>query len=232
MSYRSSSFHRSFHILFACALLVLGTLLTGCANLSKTEKGAAVGAGAGAVVGGAIGKAVGSTAKGAIIGAVVGGTAGAVIGQQMDKQAEALDDDLDDATVQRVGEGIVVTFDSGILFDFDSASLRPEARSNLRDLAESLSDYENTDVLIVGHTDATGPDDYNYRLSERRASSAAAYLMDQGLRPGRITTLGKGEQEPVASNDTEAGRQQNRRVEVAIYASEAYREALQDSQSD
>lgn len=204
-----------------------GLTLAGCASLSNTEKGAAAGAGAGAVVGGIIGKAVGSTAKGAIIGAVVGGTAGAVIGQQMDKQAAELEDELEDADVQRVGEGIVVTFDSGILFDFDSSALRAEARENLRDLAGSLSEYENTEVLIVGHTDAVGSDSYNYRLSERRAEAAADYLMSLGMRPSRVSTTGKGEAEPIASNDTEYGRQQNRRVEVAIYASEEYREELE-----
>ncbi len=205
-------------------LLAAGLTLAGCKSLSNTEKGAAVGAGAGAVVGGAIGHATGSTAKGAIIGAVVGGAAGAIIGQQMDKQAKELEEDLEDAEVERVGEGIQITFDSGILFDFDSSALRPEARQNLRDLAQSLKQYDNTDLLIVGHTDAVGSDDYNYRLSERRAEAAMVYLMELGVSRGRVTTIGKGENEPVASNDTEAGRQENRRVEIAIYANEAFRE--------
>jgi len=200
--------------------------LSGCASLSNTEKGAAVGAGAGAVVGGVIGKVAGSTAKGAIIGAVVGGAAGAVIGQQMDKQAAELEKELEDAEIERVGEGIQVTFNSGILFGFDSADLRPEARENLQTLAESLRDYPNTDVMVVGHTDAQGSDAYNQGLSERRAGSAANYLISQGVPRNRITMMGKGESEPVASNDTEAGRQQNRRVEVAIFADEEYREQV------
>ena len=223
--------HR-FYTRLTTALLVFSlTLLglTGCASLSNTEKGAAVGAGAGAAVGGAIGKATDSgTAKGAILGAVIGGTAGAIIGQRMDKQAEELEEDLPAADVERVGEGIQVTFDSGILFDFDSAALRPTARNNLRDLAESLQDYEGTDVLIVGHTDAVGSDEYNYRLSERRANAAASYLYDLGIQPSRVTTVGRGETEPVATNETDYGRQQNRRVEIAIYASEEYREELQE----
>lgn len=219
--------------------LILGlTLFTGCASLSNTEKGAAGGAGAGAVVGGAIGKATGSTAKGAIIGAVVGGTAGAIIGQQMDKQAKELEGELEGAEVATVedpetGEtaGIEVTFDSALLFDFDSADLRSGARSDLADLAQSLEKYPKTNLLIVGHTDATGSENYNQILSERRANSAASYLMDHGVVPSRITTLGKGETEPVASNETDYGRQQNRRVEVAIYASEEYREeAAQQAQ--
>ncbi len=219
------SLHRIFSFL-AVVLLAASLTLAGCKSLSNTEKGAVVGAGAGAVVGGAIGHATGSTAKGAIIGAVVGGAAGALIGQQMDKQAKELEEDLEGAEVERVGEGIQITFDSGILFDFDSSALRPEARQNLRDLAQSLQQYDNTDLLIVGHTDAVGRDDYNYRLSERRANAAAAYLMELGVSRDRITTIGKGENEPVASNDTDAGRQQNRRVEVAIYASEEFREEV------
>ena len=211
---------------FSFMLLFFGLTVGGCASMSNTEKGAAAGAGAGAVIGGAIGKAAGGTAKGAILGAVLGGTAGAIIGQQMDKQAEELEDDLEDAEVERVGEGILVTFDSGILFDFDSAALRPASRDNLSQLAESLRDYPNSDVMIVGHTDTRGTEDYNYRLSVRRADAAADYLMQQGIPAERITTLGKGENEPVATNETDYGRQQNRRVEVAIYASEEYREEV------
>jgi outer membrane protein OmpA-like peptidoglycan-associated protein len=212
--------------LLALSLVLVG--LSGCSSLSNTEKGAAVGAGAGAAAGAAIGKVTDkSTAKGAILGAVIGGTAGAIIGQRMDKQAEELEEELPAADVERVGEGIQVTFDSGILFDFDSAALRPEARSNLRDLAQSLQEYGDTDLLIVGHTDSKGSDEYNYELSERRANSAATYLYEQGIQPSRVTTVGRGETEPVASNDTEYGRQQNRRVEIAIYASEEYREDVQ-----
>lgn len=187
-----------------------------------------MGVGAGAVVGGIIGHATGSTATGAIIGAAVGGTAGALIGREMDKQAEELQEELgDDAYVQRIGEGIAVTFRSGILFDFDSSTLRPEAMENLRDLAESLQDYPETDILVVGHTDSRGSPDYNLRLSQRRAQSAADYLLSRGLEPGRVATQGLGQTEPVADNATEDGRQQNRRVEIAIYASEEYRAEME-----
>lgn len=210
------------------AILVVGLLAGGCASLSNTEKGAIIGAGAGAAGGAAIGKAAGGTAEGAILGAVVGGTAGAIIGQRMDRKAEELNEELENAQVERVGEGIKVTFDSGILFDFDSASLRDEARQNLREFAESMTDFEDTNILVVGHTDARGPDSYNQDLSERRAQSATSYLVEQGLASGRITSVGKGETEPVATNETPEGRQQNRRVEVAIYANEEYRERVQD----
>lgn len=212
-------------------LLVLltgwGLFAAGCSSLSNTERGAAIGAGAGGAAGAAVGKATGdNTAEGAIIGAIVGGTAGAIIGQRMDRQAEALEDDLEHAEIERVGEGIKVTFDNALLFDFDSSDLRMEAQANLRDLAGSLQDFDDTEVLIVGHTDSQGAESYNQHLSERRASAAAEYLIERGLRPSRVSTLGKGELEPMSSNDTSAGRQENRRVEVAIYASEEYREEV------
>ena len=196
-------------------------VLAGCAT--KTQTGAVVGAAGGAVLGGAVGAAAGSTAKGAIIGAVVGGVAGTIIGAQMDKQAKELEQNIKGATVERVGEGIQVTFASGLLYDFDSDVVRPEAQANLRELAASLDKYPGSDVLIVGHTDALGTSSYNQSLSERRASAASLYLASQGVARSRIATRGLGEAEPVAGNDTEAGRQRNRRVEVAIYASEAYR---------
>jgi outer membrane protein OmpA-like peptidoglycan-associated protein len=195
--------------------------------MTNAEKGAAGGAAAGAVLGGVIGNnAGGSTAKGAIIGAVVGGTAGALIGQRMDRQAAELEDDLQNASVERVGEGIQVTFDSGLLFDFDSAELRAQARANLADLAASLSEFPETEVLVVGHTDSQGTDAYNQTLSERRAESAKLYLVRQGIAPSRVEAMGRGETEPVATNDTEAGRQENRRVEVAIFASEEYQQRM------
>ena len=188
-------------------------------NMGNRERGAVIGAGGGAVAGGVIGNQVGNTAAGAIIGAAIGGAAGAIIGHQMDQQAEELDD-IAGADVQRVGEGIVVTFDSGILFDFDSDALKSNARSNLSELAASLQRHPDVDVMIVGHTDATGTDDYNMNLSYRRANSAAQYLQQQGVASSRIETAGRGESEPIASNDDDAGRAENRRVEVAIFASE------------
>jgi len=197
----------------------------GCATWGKQEKGAVIGAAGGAVLGGAVGHATGSTARGAIIGAVVGGAGGALIGRRMDKQAEELARELPPGTqVSRVGEGIAVTFEDGILFPFDSSTLKPEARDNLRELADSLRENARTDVLIVGHTDSTGRPDYNQSLSQRRARSAADYLSGQGIAGGRLRTDGRGEGEPIGSNDNEAGRQRNRRVEVAIYADKEWRE--------
>jgi outer membrane protein OmpA-like peptidoglycan-associated protein len=213
------------------AVLALAVFLTGtasgCASLNRQERGAIIGAATGAAVGGAVGKVAGSTTKGVIIGAVVGGAAGAIIGRQMDQKAEELEGELENAEVERVGEGILVTFDSGILFDFDSYRLRAEARSNLTELATSLGDMSSdVELLVAGHTDSVGTDDYNFMLSERRAQAAADFLMTQGIPPARINITGLGETEPVASNDTETGRQENRRVEVAIYASEEHREEI------
>lgn len=207
-------------------VLAITLITAGCSSLSRTERGAIIGAGAGGAIGGVIGNQTGSTARGAIIGAAVGGVVGAIIGNQMDKQAGELAQNIPGAKVERVGEGIQVTFASGLLFDFDSDRVRAEAAQNLRNLAASLDKYPNTDLLIVGHTDSDGPDSYNWDLSERRASSAASYLGTQGVARARLRTVGRGETEPVATNDSEAGKQQNRRVEVAIYASEAYRNQL------
>lgn len=207
--------------------LALGSMvLGGCASLNNKEKGAIIGAGAGAAAGGAIGRANGSTAKGAIIGAAVGGTIGAVIGHQMDQQAKELEQNIPGATVERVGEGIQVTFESGLLFDYDSDKIKPEAAKNLSNLAASLGKYPNSSLLIVGHTDAAGSDSYNQGLSERRAASTVSYLVGQGVASSRVKAMGLGESEPVAPNDTEANMAKNRRVEVAIYASEAYRNQL------
>jgi outer membrane protein OmpA-like peptidoglycan-associated protein len=201
-------------------LAALAPLATGCA-MNKTAKGAIIGAGAGGAAGAVIGHATGSTVRGAIIGAAVGGAAGAIIGHQMDKQAQELAYDLPGATVSRVGEGIAVTFPEGTLFGFDSDQLQPAARDNMRRFAASLQKYPNTRTLIVGHTDSDGSAAYNLDLSDRRALSAASFIAAEGVDRARITTAGRGEAEPIATNATDAGRQQNRRVEVAIYAKDA-----------
>ncbi len=212
---------------FLVALLVASTGIAGCANLSRTEQGAATGAGAGAVIGGVVGARYGDTAKGAIIGAAVGGTAGAIIGQQMDRQARELEEELEGARVERVGEGIAIAFDSAILFGFDSSELSAAARRNLGDLAQSLQQYPNTEVTVIGHTDSVGSADYNLGLSQRRAESAANFLASRGINRSRLTTVGRGLHEPIESNETTYGRQQNRRVEVTITATEEYVQELE-----
>jgi outer membrane protein OmpA-like peptidoglycan-associated protein len=207
----------------AFALLALG--VSACASFGKKGEGVLVGAGVGGAVGAVIGNQTGSTARGAIIGAAVGGVAGGIIGHQMDQQAKEIQQNIPGATVVRVGEGIAVTFASSMLYDFDSDVVLSTAATNLRNLAGSLGKYPNTDVLIVGHTDATGSADYNQGLSQRRATASANYLIAQGVAATRVRTAGRGEMEPIAANDTEAGRQTNRRVEIAIVANEAARKS-------
>jgi outer membrane protein OmpA-like peptidoglycan-associated protein len=214
-----------------CALLLFSTVAVGCSSMNSTSRGAVIGAGAGGAVGGVIGRATGNTAQGAIIGAAVGGAAGAIIGRQMDQQAEELDEELANAEVTPIedpqtGEtaGIAVTFDNAILFDFGKSTLKPQARADLSELAASLQRYDNTDVVVYGHTDDVGSDSFNMSLSEQRAESAASYLMSQGIPRYRITTVGKGETEPIATNSTDQGRALNRRVEIAIFANEAFQQ--------
>lgn len=216
---------RTARITLALAVLIpFG--MGGCASLNNTGRGAAIGGGAGAAVGAVIGNQTGSTARGAIIGAVVGGTAGAIIGRRMDQQAAELAAQIPGAEVVRIGEGIAVIFDSGLLYDFDSDAVRPAARTNLENLASSLQQYPESEVLIVGHTDNVGSASYNQGLSQRRAEAAASVLRNEGIAAGRIRTEGRGFSEPVATNETEEGRAENRRVEVAIFASEEYRRSL------
>lgn len=205
------------------AIAASALMLASCASMNNKDKGKIAGATIGAAAGAAIGHANGSTAKGAIIGAAVGGVAGAVIGHQMDQQAKEIKQNIPGAIVERVGEGIQVTFASGLLFDFDSDRIRPEAASNLANLASSLDKYPNTDLVIIGHTDDRGTDAYNDELSARRARAAAYYLSSRGVSTDRIRASGRGEREPVSSNASEEGRQTNRRVEVAIFANEQFR---------
>lgn len=215
------------HQILILPVLVLALTFAGCENLSNTTKGTAIGAAAGAGVGALAGKALGDTVKGALIGAVVGGAAGNIIGHRMDKQAEELEQSLKDAEIQRVGEGIAITFDSGLLFGFDSSEIQEDARDNLSQLAASLKQYPESDIVIVGHTDSSGSEEYNQALSNRRSASAKSYLVSQGIPSSRIQSQGRGELEPIADNELAEGREQNRRVEVAIIASEEYVNRIQ-----
>ncbi len=205
------------------AVVALVPMALGCASLSNKEKGVIIGAGAGGAVGAVVGNATGSTARGAIIGAVVGGVAGGVIGHQMDQQAQELAYAIPGATVERIGEGIAVTFPEGTLFPYGSDQLMPAARENMRLFAQSLVNYPGTRAMIVGHTDSRGSSSYNADLSERRAQTTASFLTASGVDRARLSTVGRGESEPIAGNDSDYDRAQNRRVEVAIYANEAAR---------
>ncbi len=214
-------------IVIAAVLCVSITLLMGC-GASNALKGGAIGAGAGGVAGGVIGHQLGNTALGAIIGAAVGGTAGTLIGRHMDKQAEEMRQDVKDARIERVGEGIKITFDSGILFEIDSSELQPVAKTNIESLAKILNKYPDTNILIEGDTDNTGTNEYNQKLSERRAEAVAVYQRNLNVAGSRISTVGLGELNPIASNDTDYGRQQNRRVEVAIFANDKLKKAAEN----
>jgi outer membrane protein OmpA-like peptidoglycan-associated protein len=190
-------------------------------GMTKTEKGVVIGASSGAVVGAMVGNKSKNTTIGAILGATVGGAIGAVIGTKMDKQAKKMETDLGKtAKVERVGEGIKVTFNSQLLFDYGKADVKEANKVNIQELAKSLKLYPETYVLIVGHTDNVGSDAFNQTLSEKRAAAVSNLLAVSGVSNSRIKTEGKGKAQPAVSNDTEENRSQNRRVEIAIYANE------------
>ncbi|WP_316737895.1 OmpA family protein [Pedobacter aquatilis] len=208
--------------------LAVGSMaLQSCDSLTKTQKGAGIGAAAGGVVGALIGKKAGNTAVGALIGGAIGGTAGAFIGRRMDRQAAEIQKAIPNAEVIREGEGIIVKFDSGILFDFDKTALKDAAKTNVQSLAASLNQYPDTDIKVIGHTDSRGTEQYNQGLSERRAAAVKAYAVSQGVPSSRLVTIGKGFAEPIADNETDAGRAANRRVEIVIVANDALKNTAQ-----
>ena len=202
------------------AFFMAAIFLAGCKTMNKSQKGAVIGAAGGAAAGAVIGKAAGNTALGAIIGAAAGGVTGAVIGRKMDKQAEEIKKEIPDAEVVRVGEGIVIEFNSKILFGFDQANLTPEAKANLDKLVVILQKYPDTNIEVQGHTDSKGSTGYNQKLSEQRASTVSYYLSGKGIAASRLKIIGFGENLPKYTNDTEDGQAQNRRVEFLISANE------------
>jgi len=206
-------------------LMAISIIAYPSCKTNRTVKGAVIGGTVGGVAGGAIGKKSGNTAVGIIIGAAIGGTAGALIGNYMDKQAAEIRRDMKGAKVERVGEGILITFDSGLLFDVNSYELRSTTRKNVNELAKVLGKYDDTDIVIQGHTDNTGGTELNQTLSENRARSVKSYLMQQGIVISRMYDMGMGENYPVQDNATAAGKQANRRVEVAIYANKKLKKA-------
>jgi outer membrane protein OmpA-like peptidoglycan-associated protein len=219
--------------LFLIPVLLLSLTFSGCQkwkNSSRTAKGGVIGAGTGGAIGGAIGSRSGNTAAGAVIGAAVGGAAGAVIGRYMDKQKRELEEQIERenqslppgeaVVVERVGEGLNIRMGSGILFDVNRHDLRPASRQSLQRIAEVLQKYQDTDLLVTGHTDSDGTEEHNQALSERRASSVANHLVSLGVLRQRIKTQGFGELQPIASNSTREGKQKNRRVEIIVTANE------------
>jgi outer membrane protein OmpA-like peptidoglycan-associated protein len=197
-------------------------IVPGCKS-SNAAKGAVIGAGAGAATGAVLAK--NNKAVAIIFGAAIGGLAGGLIGDYMDKQAAKIDQDLEGAKVERVGEGILITFDSGILFDVDSYMLKPATQTNAKKLAGTLNKYDDTDVHVLGHTDNTGTDKYNLELSKKRANAIKNYLVDQNVAGSRMDIQGLGETDPIATNETVDGRTLNRRVEIVIVANEKLKKA-------
>ncbi len=217
--------------LFMCMALITGCSAT--RNANKKQKGAVIGATGGAVIGGVLGNNLGkgnNTALGAIIGAVVGGVAGGYIGDRMDRQAERIEEEIPGAEVKRVGEGINVTFneDAGVYFDTNKSIVKGTSAATLDKLAGIFKEYPKSMVLVEGHTDSAGSDEYNMKLSQQRAESVTNYLIAQGIDSGRFTTKWYGESQPVGDNATAEGRAKNRRVELVIVASEELKqEAIQ-----
>lgn len=201
-------------------MAAVAIIAAGCNTMNRTQKGAVIGAAGGGTIGAVAGRAMGNTAMGAIIGAAVGGAAGAVIGRKMDKQAEEMEKVLGDAEVKRVGEGIVIEFKDKILFGFDQATLGASAQGSLNKLTDVLKRYPDTNIEVIGHTDDKGTDNYNQRLSERRAVSVANYLRSNGIASSRVVTKGMGESDPKVANDSDANRAENRRVEFVITANQ------------
>ncbi|MBO4624149.1 MAG: OmpA family protein [Bacteroidales bacterium] len=208
-------------------ILLCGAILAGC-GMSNLGKGALIGTGAGAALGAGVGYLIGGNGQGAAIGAAIGtavgaGT-GAIIGNAMDKKAKELAE-LENAQVETITDvngltAIKVTFDSGILFDFNKSGLKQEAKDQLDKFAEEMADMPHTNFTIYGHTDNVGTEAANQKVSDQRASSVATYLQKKGIKKDRIHAEGLSFNFPVADNETEAGRAQNRRVEIYVSADE------------
>ncbi|MFM9270336.1 OmpA family protein [Halomonas elongata] len=206
----------------AAAILLVGCTTTdpysGQTQRNKTGTGAAIGAAIGAAAGALSGDGSTSRRDRALIGAAAGAAAGGGIGAYMDRQEEQLRSSMQGTGigVERQGNDIVLNMPSEVTFGFDSSDLTPAATSALNDVSNVLTQYTDTRINIAGHTDSTGDAGYNQRLSERRAQAVGQYLSQSGVSAGRLNMQGYGENQPVASNDTEAGRAQNRRVEMTL----------------
>ena len=217
----------------AALSLILVAGLSSCEatkNANNAQKGAVIGTAGGAILGAIIGNNAGKGGKGeigAVIGGVVGGTAGVLIGNKMDKQAQKIEEEIPGAKVERIEDGILVTFDenSGVQFATNLYNITNTSEVLLTKLANILKEYPDTNVLVAGHTDSSGPADYNMTLSEKRAYSVTSYFVqNKGLSSSRFTTTWFGEDQPIADNTTVDGRAKNRRVNVAIVPNEKMKE--------
>lgn len=215
---------RNISVWVVLLLFVAGSTMSGCKsiqNANSSQKGTGIGVAAGAALGALIG-GKDNRAAGALIGAAVGGGAGAIIGHKMDQQAEEIETIIPGAEVVRSEEGIQLILDENadVRFEFNSADLTGEAQANLGKLVEIFNKYPDTDILVVGHTDSDGSEAYNQTLSEKRAASVLGFLTEKGIRATRLKSMGMGEMQPRASNDTKEGKALNRRVEFTITANE------------
>lgn len=221
-------------------MVAIALTFSGC-TASRTAKGGVIGGAAGGVLGGVIGKNGGDGTKGAVIGSVIGGTAGAIVGRYMDKQAQEIQEEVPGATVETttttdpetgetVTESINVTFASGVLFEFGASSLTTASRAELDRMSGIMNRYPDTDITIDGYTDSKGSDDFNLKLSQKRAASVADYLAQSGINRQRMITHGYGEANPVASNDTDEGRAANRRVILGIKGNESIQQKARDGE--
>lgn len=206
------------------ALATAAVVWTSCNSLTKTQKGAGIGAVAGGTLGAIIGKKAGNTAVGALIGGAIGGAGGAFIGRKMDRQAAEIKETVPGAEVTRAGEGLIVKFPDGILFDFNKTDVKTAGKTNVDKLATSMENNPDTDILIVGHTDNVGADAYNMDLSQRRAQAVKSLIITDGVGSSRLKTEGRGETEPIGDNTSASGRAQNRRVEIVIVANDKMKE--------
>ncbi|MEQ3662060.1 MAG: OmpA family protein [Flavobacterium sp.] len=211
-------------IIFALSVSMIIMSCNAVKNANNTQKGAVIGGVVGAVAGGVIGNNVGkgkNGAMGAVIGGVVGGVAGGVIGNKMDKQAREIEVALPGAEVERVGEGIhLVLGENSVNFEFGKSTLTTKAKQNLDKLVPVFKNYADTDIKIYGYTDSKGSDEFNLNLSKERAAAVKNYLSSKGLVVSRFVSVGMGEADPIADNETDAGRAKNRRVEFAIVAND------------
>jgi outer membrane protein OmpA-like peptidoglycan-associated protein len=212
-------------ILFTVVLTMGLTNCKSVQNANNKQKGAVIGATGGAILGAIIGNNVGKGGNGelgAVIAGVVGGGAGILIGNKMDKQAQKIEEEIPGAQVERVDDGIVVTFDesSGVYFDTNKFNINGASQTTLNKLIGVFKEYPDTNILVVGHTDSQGAEDYNMTLSKNRANAVTNYLSQNGISNGRLTTNWFGESQPMHDNTTAGGRAKNRRVNVAILPNE------------
>lgn len=221
---------------FAFAMVIQLTNCKAIDNANNAQKGGAIGATGGAILGAIIGNNTGdgnNSELGAVIGGVVGGAAGVIIGKKMDKEAQRIEEEIPGAKVERVEDGIVLTFDekSGVYFATNKSNINEASQETLDKLAAIFNEYGDTNILVVGHTDSTGNDDYNMKLSKERATSVSNYLVSKGVSSGRITTEWFGETQPMYDNSTAEGRSKNRRVNIAIVPNEdMVRKAQQEAE--